>query len=332
MKLGVCPAQGDGHGGAMLEQVRFADRNGFDAVFFQEHHEDPDQHWPDPLTACAAAAAVTDDVRVGTAVALLPLYEPVRLAGQGAMVQNLSDGRLVLGAGVGWRERTFRLMDVSHDERGRVFEETLRTVTTAWSGEEPPLAATGDPFRCEPRLDDRPDVWVGGYAQAALERAARFAEAGLADAWFPGTQPDLDGLRRRRAFLDDELEARSVDPSTVAFPLLRDGVIASDAERAEALVREHALPAFDRYYGEEAADEPGKEDGAVTKAAEGDLVRDLIDEHLLVGTPADWLAAIDNYAGIGIDTLLVRIYFEGMPADVVHRQLELIADEVLPEL
>lgn len=81
MKFGFSPIRGDGNYAEALEEVEYAEANGLDSVFLQEHHEaEVDQYWSDPLSVLTGLATRTDDIQLGTAILLLPLYHPVRLA------------------------------------------------------------------------------------------------------------------------------------------------------------------------------------------------------------------------------------------------------------
>jgi len=100
MKLGFSPIQGDGHHEGTIEEVEFAEANGLDSGFLREHHEATvDQYWSDPVSVLTGIAARTDSIGLGTAILLLPLYNPVRLAERGAILDGLS------GAGSCWGPR-----------------------------------------------------------------------------------------------------------------------------------------------------------------------------------------------------------------------------------
>src|SRR5689334_6122394 len=92
---------------AALDRIGWADRAGIGAIWVTEHHGFADGYLPAPLTFCAAVAARTRRARIGTAVVVGPLIPPPALAEQAAVVDILSDGRLELGLGAGWREAEF---------------------------------------------------------------------------------------------------------------------------------------------------------------------------------------------------------------------------------
>ncbi len=131
----------------------------------------------EPLTALAAAAAVTSRIKLATCVLLAPLRSnAVLLAKQAASVHHISGGRLVFGAAVGGRADDFEVSGIDMDGRGRVFEGQLATLKRVWAGEEKGYAGP-----VGPNLDEPPQLIVGGSVDAAFLRAARYG-----DGWMMG--------------------------------------------------------------------------------------------------------------------------------------------------
>jgi alkanesulfonate monooxygenase SsuD/methylene tetrahydromethanopterin reductase-like flavin-dependent oxidoreductase (luciferase family) len=117
-----------------LELVRLAEGVGFDSAWVSEHHGSSDGYLPSLLAMLAAFAAVTERIELGTGVILTPLHDPLRLAEDAAVVDQLSGGRLLLGIGNGWREEEFRMFGTSKAERGARTEETVEVLRRAWTG------------------------------------------------------------------------------------------------------------------------------------------------------------------------------------------------------
>src|SRR5438270_776544 len=100
MKFGLSPLQGGGSFEQTIQECERAEAAGFGSVFLGEHHNNP-VLYPTPLVGLAAIASRTHRIRLGTGVLLLPLYHPVAVAEEGAMVDMISNGRLILGVGPG---------------------------------------------------------------------------------------------------------------------------------------------------------------------------------------------------------------------------------------
>ncbi len=133
----------------------------------------------DELIALAAAAAVTERIRLMTSVLLGPLFTNVALlAKQAASLDRLSGGRLVLGLGLGGRDDDFTASGLTPTRRGRRLEEQMGEMKRIWSGEERGYAG---PIGPEPTRPGGPPLIIGGTTEASFRRAARFG-----DGWIMG--------------------------------------------------------------------------------------------------------------------------------------------------
>jgi probable F420-dependent oxidoreductase len=137
----------------------------------------------DPVLTLTWAAAFTKRIRLGTSVLVLPMRHPLPLAKELATLQNLSGGRLILGAGVGWMEAEFAALGVPFRERGRRMDEGIAMMRAVW-GEDPVtfrarhIPALIEEMRMLPQPVRPIPIWIGGSSEAALTRAIR-----LADGW-----------------------------------------------------------------------------------------------------------------------------------------------------
>jgi alkanesulfonate monooxygenase SsuD/methylene tetrahydromethanopterin reductase-like flavin-dependent oxidoreductase (luciferase family) len=164
-------------GTQVVEWARQAEARGFSSLGVIDRLVYPNY---EPLTTLAAAAAVTQRVRLVTAILLAPLHtNSALLAKQAATIDRLSQGRLVLGLGVGSRPDDFEASGVDLHRRGRIFEAQLETMRRLWSGESRGFAGGVGPEPCQP---GGPRVMIGGSSEAAIRRAARYA-----DGWLAGT-------------------------------------------------------------------------------------------------------------------------------------------------
>src|SRR5262245_15569185 len=119
----------------VIAEAQLAEASGFDSGFFGEHHQDKDGFLPSPLIVCAAVAARTRTLRVGTSVILLPLHHPVRVAEDAITVDLVSKGRLIVGVGIGYQAADFRAFNVPMEPRAAMFEEGVEILRRCWSGE-----------------------------------------------------------------------------------------------------------------------------------------------------------------------------------------------------
>jgi alkanesulfonate monooxygenase len=135
-------------------------------------------HFPliEALTLLSAVAARTGTIKLGTGVLVLPLRNPVVLARQLASLDQISGGRLVLGAAAGWYKREFDAVGVPFERRGRIMDRNLEILTRLWeeertSGDYPPHRLRNAVQFPKPVQRPRPPILIGGYVDAALRRA-----------------------------------------------------------------------------------------------------------------------------------------------------------------
>src|SRR5882672_1947180 len=169
---------------ALMDIVRRVERLGFDVVWSGDHII---MHSPimDVMTVLASFAAITERVKIGTAVYLMPLRHPVATAKQVASLDLLSGGRFIFGIGVGGEiVREFAAVGVPVPERGRRTDEGLEILTRVLSQDH--VTYEGRYYQLhdvtlEPRPQQQPyrTVWVGGRSDAAVRRAARYASGWL---------------------------------------------------------------------------------------------------------------------------------------------------------
>jgi probable F420-dependent oxidoreductase len=167
-----------------------AEELGFADVWSSEHiiipkgaPYPPSAIFYDPVLTLTWAAAFTKRVGLGTSVLVLPMRHPLPLAKELATLQNLSEGRLILGAGVGWMEAEFAALGAPFRERGRRMDEGIAMMRAVWSQDPVTFAAHHIPavvehMRMLPQPVKPIPIWIGGSSEAALSRAGR-----LADGW-----------------------------------------------------------------------------------------------------------------------------------------------------
>ena len=170
---GATPASLAARYRAALEMAAYADEHGVSTVQTEEHHGVADNWLPSPFAFAGAVFGATRRIAVTVSAIIGPLHDPLRLAEEIAVLDLLSGGRLVTVAGIGYRPEEYALFDVDWKRRGRLQDELLETLLTAWTGEE--FTYRGRTVRLTPRpyTDPHPLLLVGGSSRAAARRAAR---------------------------------------------------------------------------------------------------------------------------------------------------------------
>ena len=164
----------------ILDIIVETERLGFDGAWVPEHHGADDGYMPSPLVALAAIAARTSRIRLGSAIALAPLYHPLRFAEESAVLDILSNGRAEMALAIGYRRRETDAFGVDFTRRGSRFDEFLEIVRRLWAGEqvtfEGKYYTVKDAQLMPPSPRGQVPLYIGGFADKALARVARYAD------------------------------------------------------------------------------------------------------------------------------------------------------------
>jgi probable F420-dependent oxidoreductase len=312
-----------------LELVRLAERVGFDSAWVSEHHGSSDGYLPSLLAMLAAFAAVTERIELGTGVILTPLHDPLRLAEDAAVVDQLSGGRLLLGIGNGWREEEFRMFEASRAERGARTQETIEVLRRAWTGRR--FSFEGRTLRYErvrvtpqPARPGGPPILLGGYDRKAVIRAGRLADGYITDETGP------DEVRGNLELVAEGASGVGRDPRELSIVLLQNAFAWRDGDPWQ-LIREgvvQQLGTYEAWANQADTPELDRLEPAVPS-----------EEDLRLSTPAGppdevarALLATIRAAGDRDVHLVVRLHYPGMDLETASRATELFAAEVMPAL
>lgn len=324
MKFGFIPTEGGAYFQEALTEAVHGEALGFDSVWLEEHHSIRNHYWPSPLLALAGIATRTSRILLGTDIIVLPFYHPVRAAEDAAMLDIMSNGRVVLGAAIGYRPPEFELYAVSLEDRGARYVEMLKIMRALWT--ETAVDFQGRFYHIKGAIEPRPSrsipLWLGGWGELALKRAAQLGEA-----WVPGPTANLEKLLNAQQQYRAFLTAAGKDPATVPTPLTREVVIAETREQAWELAEKYVMVNYRDEYG-------GGWKHPLIGAQDQTPVNQLMalsTDRFVIGNPEDCIQAIQRFqTTFGVDHLICRLYFPGMPHAHIMRELDLLAHEVFP--
>ena len=322
LKIGFIPIEGGHCYKESLDEVTKAEELGFDSVWMEEHHSVTNHYWPSPLPVLAGYATRTSRMLLGTDILVAAFYHPARLAEDVALLDVMSGGRFTLGIAIGYKPDEFALYGVELEKRGARFEEQLAIMKGLWTEER--VAFRGTYYALEGRLEPKPvtkphpPVWIGGWGDITLRRAAT-----LADNWIPGPTADLERLLAgKQQFLERRRAAGR--PAPAEWPLTRDVIIADSDKRARELAEEHIMVAYRREYA------GGWRHPFIDASIATDLDT-LMEDRFIIGGPEQCVAKIRRFVEqYGMTHLICRTFFPGMPHAHIMRELELLAREVMP--
>jgi alkanesulfonate monooxygenase SsuD/methylene tetrahydromethanopterin reductase-like flavin-dependent oxidoreductase (luciferase family) len=324
MKFGFIPTEGGHFFQAALDEAVTGEALGFDSVWLEEHHGIRDHYWPSPLMALAGIATRTSRILLGTDIAVLPFYHPVRVAEDVALLDVMSGGRAIFGAAIGYRAPEFALYGVPLEGRGGRFVEMLQIMRALWTQDR--VEFSGKHYQLDGAIEPRParpvPIWLGGWGELSLKRAAQ-----LADAWVPGPTAQLDKLLAAQQQYWAELRALNHDPAQAPAPLTREVIIADTRAQAWELAERFLMVNYrDEYGGGWQHPLIGAQDHTPV-----DQLEALSRDRFIVGAPEDCITAIRRFqTTFGVDHLICRLYFPGMPHDHIRHELQLLSAEVMP--
>ena len=306
---------------AVIEQIAWAEKIGYDDVWLTEHHFVDDGHAPSPLILASAIAMKTTRIRIGTSVLLLPLYHPVRVAEDGATIDILSGGRFELGVGIGYRVEEFTGLGIARSERAGRMNEGLEIIRRLWEGET--VTFHGKHFNIDgarlspaPLQQPRPPIWVGGFARASVRRAARLGDG------FIGT---ADTGELYKMYLE-ELRAAGKDPARarVAGGLFWL-VVSNDPDKTWHEIAPHVMFQINVYA------EWLRKAGQELFAPMPDLAALKASGILIVATPDQAVKLIRDYvAKVPLERFYCWTIPPGYPVRKMDEHLELFATKVMP--
>jgi alkanesulfonate monooxygenase SsuD/methylene tetrahydromethanopterin reductase-like flavin-dependent oxidoreductase (luciferase family) len=208
----------DGIGG-LVRQAELAEALNYESVWLPQHYVSAPYASIQPAPLMGLLAAHTNRVRIGSGVFLTPFVHPVVLAEEMASVDWLTDGRLIFGAGMGYRQDEFDAMGVPFNERVGRFVEGLDLLRKLWTGDSVTFEGKYYSLKdvtvsLKPQQLGGPPIWIGGGVAAAVRRAAR-----IGDAWVSSMNPSFEELQNLLGEFD---AARAGHPKPVARPAMRE--------------------------------------------------------------------------------------------------------------
>jgi len=301
----------------VLEQVRWLDQIGADLVWFTEHHFVDDGYLPSWTPVAGAMASVTERVRFGTDICLLPFNHPVRLAEDLAVLDNLSGGSVELGVGMGYAPHEFRGFGLPVSRRVSLMDEGIEVLQRCFTGER--FSYRGKRYELEDVVitpgyvqDGGPPLWVAAMSAAGAARAARY-----------GTHFLPQGMRSRS--FDPWVQALQADgrnPSDHRVGIIRSVLVTDDRNTDWPLVRaaeRYRMALYQRFF-----EESGEGFGDPA---------DAIPQTWIVGNAAHCVEELKRFIdAFGITDLVTMAVPPGLRAEQMSTSLEGLFREVVPRV
>ncbi|MBT5108209.1 MAG: LLM class flavin-dependent oxidoreductase [Rhodospirillaceae bacterium] len=287
----------------LVRQAELAEALNYESVWLPQHYVSAPYASIQPTPLMGLLAAHTKRVRIGTGVYLVPFTSPMVLAEEMSSVDWITGGRLIFGAGMGYRSDEFAAMGVPFPERVGRFVEGLDLLRKLWTGDS--VTHTGKYFSLDnvtislkPKQPGGPPIWIGGGVAAAVRRAAR-----IGDAWVSSMNPSFEELRDLLSEFD---AARTDQPPANARPSMRECYITGAGGNAFDDVR-------DILYAKYSAYQSWGISSSQTKVGGRDDFDAFMKSKFLVGTEAEVMERMRWMRDeLGVDHLIARVRWPGL--------------------
>jgi alkanesulfonate monooxygenase SsuD/methylene tetrahydromethanopterin reductase-like flavin-dependent oxidoreductase (luciferase family) len=314
----------------LREEVAVAEEAGFDAVFLPEFHQAHGGAFVSPLLLGAGLLQGTSTIKFGSAVLATPLHHPVRLAEDAMMLDWITEGRLILGLGIGHQVPDFEAYGVDRRARAAITEEIVEILGKCFTGEA--FSFAGNHFRITAQVTPpswtkpRPPIWMGSHSDAGLARAGR-----LADRWICDPERSVDVVAGLADKYRVAAEAAGRVPKVALF---REGWVGDSRAECERQWAPHALAVHRLYYNVGVYNrrfEPWVDE--VRARADFTLDR-LAPGRFLYGCPEEVVDTLREWGEVtGADYVALRMRHPGGPShgetlDAIRR----FGAEVIPKL
>lgn len=315
-----------------LDLVRIADEGGFDIAWTAEHHTIEFTASPNPFQILTHWAQHTRSIRLGTAVIAAPYWNPIRLAGEAALCDILTGGRLELGLGRGSYQYEFDRMGggMPQQEGGRYMRELIPAVKELWKGdyEHKGEIWSFPSTTCAPKpIQKSIPLWVA----ARDENSFKFAVANGCSVMSTALRrpfEEVEALEGRFRAVTKDHPGRKLEHAT-----LRLGCVYNNPAVGDVVVR--AVIDYGRNFENLFKNIASVKDGfpepvSIEALANRDeFLPQNIKANLMIGTPDEVIEKLERYRAAGIHHFILGTSF-GLPHDVARRSIELFCEQVIP--
>ena len=314
-----------------VQQVQYSEEMGFDYCLIAEHHFTNYGNSPAPLMQALYIGQRTRRIKIGTASVILPVWQPLRLAEEIAVLDNLIDGRLMCGIGRGYQGYEMAGFGSDLGESRVKFQETFEVLLKAWTSDES-FTYDGEYVRIEnpvtvfpkPKQKPHPSLWISGTSVESMQLAAEHDILPLSS-----SNLGMDGVKKQ---LGSYLQARKTLGRPMQSPSLAlqcmTHVAPTDEEALEALPyvrwQTRAQRGLNRH---------DVTNGAVDASPfEGELDDEAFLDRLYFGSPETVIEKFRRAASAGATHISNWMMFGGIEHEKLMRSIRLMGEEVLPAL
>jgi probable F420-dependent oxidoreductase len=311
----------------LIEECVRAEELGFDSITKTSHYSTAPFQAFQQFPLLARLSAETKRVRLNAGIILLSLHKPLDIAEQLATIDVMSNGRVICGVALGYREVEFAAFGAEVKTRGKRLEENLVALKRLWT--EDTVSMKGSHFElieasCSPKplQKPHPPIWIGANANVAIKRAAR-----LGDCWYINPHNKISTIQEQM-----EVYKRALDEAGKPFPdelpMRRELFVAETREDALRLAGPYLKKKYDAYDKWGQGDQMPEGDGDLAAA-----FNELAGDRFIIGSPDDVTEQIVHlHKTIGMNHLIMSIQWADMPHSLTLDTMALLSERVFPQV
>jgi alkanesulfonate monooxygenase SsuD/methylene tetrahydromethanopterin reductase-like flavin-dependent oxidoreductase (luciferase family) len=308
----------------MLAQARLAERLGFDSITKGAHYSTYPLQDLQQVPFLCRIAAEAPSLRLNTGVLLLPLHKPLDVAEQLGTLDIMTNGKLIFGCGVGYRDIEFKAFGTSVGERGRRFEENLTAIKRLWTEETVTMKGSHfelDDAACsaKPVQQPTPPIWIGASADSAIRRAAR-----MGTCWYVGPNDRLDAIAPQLDTYKRALD-KAGKPFPTEFPFRRELFVARTREEAFRIAGPALSTKYRAYHSWGLGKSAGGEDEL------GQPLEELAKDRFILGSPEEVAEQLLRFNDrLGVNHVVMSLHWPGLDVARSMEAMQMLAEEVFP--
>ena len=310
----------------LIEQARMADRLGYASITKGSHYSTPDYQALQQFPILARLTGEVKRARLNAGIIILPLHKPLDIAEQMATLDILSNGRMIFGVGIGYRDVEFNAFGTTQKDRGKRTTENLIAIKRLWSEECVTMSGTHFELNeavCWPKPIQKPNppIWIGANADIALKRAAEYG-----DCWYINPHTTIETLVKQ-VDLYKRLLDKLGKPFPNEFPMRREAFVARTKDEAMRLASPFLAKKYASYHATGQSDQLPE-----GESLSGDFEK-LVGDRFLIGSPdevAEQMISINKK--LGVNHLIVSMEWAGMDKSMATDCMQLMAEEVFPKV
>ena len=310
-----------------ITMVELARDRGWNSLFTGQHYlNEGNNKQLQAVPFLARLAAVSGEMTIGLGILLLNLHNPIYTAETIATLDVIARGNFIFGVGLGYRDVEFDAFNVPKNERIKRFENYLALIQRLWTEEEvsyedATCRLSNVRMNIRPVQKPRPPIWIAANNDRAVKRAAR-----LGDAWFVNPHSTIHTVRRQVMLYQAELKlAGKAAPREL--PLAKEVYCAKDRQTALEMAGPYLLGKY-RDYARWGQDKVMPDNEDFNRSLD-----ELIEGRFILGSPQECYDQLTPYwEELGVNHLIIRTHWAGMPLCTALASMRLISDELLPAL